>query len=99
MASNAFFSAYVRIQTERGHAVVSTGPYRWVRHPGYASGLGSTLATPFVLGSVWALVPAGLVVVLLVVRTALEDRTLRKELPGYAEYSGRVRFRLVPGVW
>ncbi len=99
MATNAFFSAYVRIQAERGHTVVSGGPYRWVRHPGYASGIASTLATPVVLGSVWALVPAGLVVVLLVVRTALEDRALGEKLPGYAEYSRRTRYRLVPGIW
>ncbi len=99
MASNAFFSAYVRIQTERGHTVVSDGPYRWVRHPGYASGVVATLATPLVLGSVWALLPAALVVILLVVRTALEDRTLQAELPGYLEYGRHTRYRLVPGLW
>ncbi len=99
MASNRFFSGLVRIQTERGHTVASGGPYRFVRHPGYVGMLTLGLATPIVLGSVWASIPAALMVVVGVIRTALEDRTLRLELPGYAEYAANVRYRLLPWVW
>jgi len=99
LIENRFFSGVVRIQSERGHQVVSSGPYRWMRHPGYAGGLLSYLATPFFLDASWALLPAALITVLLVVRTALEDRTLQEELPGYREYAKRVRYRLLPGVW
>lgn len=99
MGVNPFFEKTVRIQTERGHRVIDTGPYRFVRHPGYLGFLGWIVATPLLLGSWWAFVPALLSVAGLVVRTALEDRTLRAELPGYAEYASRVRFRLVRGVW
>lgn len=96
---NKFFSAVVRIQTERGHTVVSTGPYRWVRHPGYVGGLVGFVATPLALGTLWVFVPAIFTVIAVIVRTALEDRTLQDELPGYAEYAARVRYRLVPGIW
>jgi protein-S-isoprenylcysteine O-methyltransferase Ste14 len=89
----------VRIQTERGHQVVSSGPYRWLRHPGYAGALLTYLATPFFLDSRWALLAALFLTVVLVIRTSLEDRTLQEELTGYREYAGRVRFRLLPGVW
>jgi protein-S-isoprenylcysteine O-methyltransferase Ste14 len=89
----------VRIQTDRGHTVATGGPYRFVRHPGYAGGLALTLATPFLLGSWPALIPAVALMGILVVRTVLEDRTLRRELPGYVEYAGRVRYRLLPGIW
>ena len=99
MASNKFFSGTVRIQKERGHAVASGGPYRYVRHPGYVGYITSWIATSFALGSLWALIPAGLVMCLMVVRTALEDRTLLEELDGYKEYTKRVRYRLLPGVW
>jgi protein-S-isoprenylcysteine O-methyltransferase Ste14 len=99
LVSNAFFAGPVRIQTERGHVVVSTGPYRIVRHPGYAGWILSGLSTPLMLGSLWALLPALVAELALVARTALEDRTLREELPGYAEYARRIRYRLVPGVW
>ena len=99
MSANKFFSAVVRIQKERGHTVVSDGPYRFVRHPGYAGGLLAMLATPLALASWWAFIPAGVIVLLTVIRTALEDRTLRQELPGYQEYAGRVRYRLLPGIW
>jgi len=97
--SNAFFAGTVRIQTERGHAVVSTGPYRIVRHPGYAAWILSGLATPVMLASLWALLPATLAQGALVLRTVLEDRTLREELPGYRDYARKVRHRLVPGIW
>ena len=99
MTSNTFFSSFVRIQTERGHHVVNQGPYRLVRHPGYLGGLLSTLGVPFLLGSICALGPAALALVLIIVRTALEDRTLQAELPGYLEYTRITRWRLLPGVW
>jgi protein-S-isoprenylcysteine O-methyltransferase Ste14 len=99
MAANRFFSTFVRIQKDRGHTVVDTGPYRAVRHPGYVGWIVSALATPWLLGSLWALVPAALGAALMVVRAALEDRTLRRELEGYEDYAARVRYRLLPGVW
>ena len=99
MAENAFFSMVVRIQDDRGHQVVSSGPYRYVRHPGYIGTILFELFTPFLLGSWWALIPGGISALLMVVRTALEDRTLHQELEGYPEYAGRVRYRLLPGVW
>jgi protein-S-isoprenylcysteine O-methyltransferase Ste14 len=99
MASNRFFAGLVRIQKERGHTVATGGPYRFVRHPGYAGMTLFTLLTPFVLGSFWALIPAGITMVALIIRTALEDKTLRGELPGYADYAQQVRFRLLPGIW
>jgi protein-S-isoprenylcysteine O-methyltransferase Ste14 len=99
LVSNAFFAGTVRVQTERGHAVASTGPYRIVRHPGYAGWILSGLATPVMLGSLWALVPATLGQAALVLRTALEDQTLHDELPGYEDYARKVHDRLVPGIW
>jgi protein-S-isoprenylcysteine O-methyltransferase Ste14 len=99
MVANRFFSAVVRIQVDRGHRVVSDGPYRYVRHPGYTGSAAAWLGAALMLASWWALVPAALVTLALVVRTALEDRTLQVELNGYGEYAGRVRYRLLPGVW
>jgi protein-S-isoprenylcysteine O-methyltransferase Ste14 len=99
MRANRFFSSQVRIQTDRGHTVASGGPYRFVRHPGYVAYITTTLGSPLVLGSLWALVPAGLTTILFIARTALEDRTLQAELPGYPDYAARVRYRLVPGAW
>ena len=99
MAANAFFSLVVRIQGDRGHAVATGGPYRYVRHPGYTGAIAFELATPIMLGSLWALIPGILNALLTVVRTALEDRTLHAELPGYAEYAQRTRYRLLPGIW
>jgi protein-S-isoprenylcysteine O-methyltransferase Ste14 len=99
MVSNPFFSTLVRIQMDRSHTVATGGPYRYVRHPGYVGYITFTLATPLIFGSLWALVPAAITCVLMVVRTALEDRTLRDELEGYKEYSQRVRYRLLPGIW
>lgn len=96
---NKFFSAVVRIQTERGHTVVSTGPYAWVRHPGYAGGIVSYMMTPIALGTLWVFLPAVLTTIAVIVRTALEDKTLQVELPGYKEYVARVHNRLVPGLW
>jgi protein-S-isoprenylcysteine O-methyltransferase Ste14 len=98
-ATNAYFSQVVRIQSERDHAVVTDGPYRFVRHPAYAGAILYELAVPVLLGSWWAALPSVLGAVLLIVRTVLEDRTLQAELPGYADYASKVRHRLVPGVW
>jgi protein-S-isoprenylcysteine O-methyltransferase Ste14 len=99
MVSNAFFSEGVRIQTERGHTVVTGGPYRFVRHPGYVGVIVTHLAMPFLLGSWWALLPATAVALLSLRRTALEDRTLLAELPGYAAYAAQTPYRLLPRVW
>ena len=99
LVENRFFSAVVRIQTDRGHTVCTTGPYRFMRHPGYAGGILFCLATPFILGSLWAFIPAVLAAALMIVRTALEDKTLQAELDGYKEYARKVRYRLLPGVW
>jgi protein-S-isoprenylcysteine O-methyltransferase Ste14 len=99
MIENRFFSGTVRIQNDRGHRVVSSGPYRWMRHPGYLGAVIAYLGTPALLSSVWAFLPSVVLVVLLVVRTQLEDATLRTELEGYQQYAERVRHRLVPGVW
>jgi len=99
MVSNKFFSTIVRIQKERGHTVQTSGPYRFVRHPGYASLLGSYLMIPLALGSLWAFIPTLVLVANLFLRTALEDRTLQNELEGYQDYAARVRYRLIPGIW
>jgi protein-S-isoprenylcysteine O-methyltransferase Ste14 len=96
---NRFFSAYVRIQRDREHTVVSSGPYRLIRHPGYAGSVVTSLTSPLLLGSLWALIPAAHAVCLLIIRTALEDKTLQEELEGYHDYAERVRYRLLPGVW
>jgi protein-S-isoprenylcysteine O-methyltransferase Ste14 len=98
-AVNKFFEPSVRIQTDRGHKVIDTGPYAIIRHPGYALGYPIFLGMPLALGSVWALIPAILIGPLLVLRTIWEDQTLREELAGYEEYTQRVRYRLIPGVW
>ena len=92
MVSNKFFSTIVRIQKDRGHTVQTGGPYRFVRHPGYASLLVSYIAIPIALGSWWACIPMGLLLINLLIRTSLEDRTLQKELDGYNDYTERVRF-------
>lgn len=99
LIENAFFSGMVRIQKERSHYVVSSGPYGWVRHPGYASALLTYLATPVFLDSYWAFIPAILLSVVLIVRTRLEDATLQEKLEGYRDYAKRVRYRLLPGIW
>ena len=99
LITNRFFSGMVRIQTERGHHVVTAGPYRWLRHPGYAGAALTYLASPVFLDSRWAFLPAVLLTIALVIRTHLEDNVLHEELDGYRDYAGRVRFRLMPGVW
>jgi len=99
MACNPFFATTVRIQQERGHTVTNHGPYRLIRHPGYAGSLIYNLAIPLVLGSWWVFIPALITIALTLVRTGLEDRTLRGELPGYREYAADVRYRLIPFVW
>ncbi|MGB5540172.1 MAG: isoprenylcysteine carboxylmethyltransferase family protein [Gammaproteobacteria bacterium] len=99
MGVNPFFEKTVRIQIERGHRVIDTGPYSFVRHPGYLGFFGWSLSTPLFLGSWWAFIPALLSIIAILIRTVLEDRTLCEELTGYREYAGRVRYRLIPGVW
>jgi protein-S-isoprenylcysteine O-methyltransferase Ste14 len=99
MISNAFFSTAVRIQSDRGQQVCKSGPYHYVRHPGYVGFFLQALSAPILLGSLWALlfaIPAG---VLMIIRTALEDRMLQEELPGYNEYMREVKYRLLPWVW
>ncbi len=96
---NKFFSTVVRIQKDRGQTVCKDGPYRFARHPGYIGGLLYIIVTPFVLSSFWGLIPAVIAVVLLFIRTYLEDRTLQRELEGYTDYTNEVRYRLLPGIW
>jgi protein-S-isoprenylcysteine O-methyltransferase Ste14 len=99
LVENRFFSAMTRIQAERGHEVCDTGPYRYVRHPAYAGSILPLFVIGLALNSWWALVAGLFALAVSVVRTALEDRTLLKELPGYEEYASRVRYRLVPKIW
>jgi protein-S-isoprenylcysteine O-methyltransferase Ste14 len=99
MVVNPFFEKTVRIQTDRGHRVIDTGPYAYVRHPGYVGFVGWMLSTPLLLASAWAFVPALAAVAAIVIRTTLEDRTLHAELSSYPEYAARVRSRLIPGIW
>ena len=99
MLTNAYFSTAVRIQQDRGHTVVSEGPYRYIRHPGYLGWAVVGVSTALLFGSLWALIPAGLMLGPMIVRTALEDRTLREGLEGYREYAQQVCYRLMPGVW
>ena len=99
MITNAYFSTAVRIQSERGHTVCRSGPYRIVRHPGYSGVLLQSLGMPLLLGSWWALIPGLLAAASINARTAFEDRTLQLELPGYTEFTSDVHYRLIPGVW
>lgn len=98
-AVNKFAELGVRIQSERGHKVIETGPYAIVRHPMYATAFPLSAGIALALGSYWALIPVVVMATVLVVRTMLEDRMLQRELPGYREYAARVRYRLIPGVW
>jgi len=99
LAENRFFSGVVRIQTERGHVVCDTGPYRYVRHPGYSGSIIPLFGIVLALGSVWTLIPAVIASIITVMRTVLEDRALQEELPGYRDYTKRVRYQLIPGVY
>jgi len=99
LVENRFFSTTVRIQSDRGHVVCDTGPYRFVRHPGYAGNLLPLVGIPLALDSLWTFIPAVVAFGIAVVRTSLEDRTLQEELPGYREYAQRVRYRLIPGIY
>lgn len=99
IAENRFFSSTVRIQTDRGHVVCDSGPYRFVRHPGYAGNILPLLGIVLALGSLWTLIPAAAALIIAVIRTALEDQTLQEELPGYQEYARRVHYRLIPGIY
>jgi protein-S-isoprenylcysteine O-methyltransferase Ste14 len=99
LAENRFFSSVVRIQTDREHVVCDTGPYRIVRHPGYAGNILPLLGIVLAFGSVWTLIPAAVAFIIAVIRTALEDQTLQEELPGYRDYARRVHYRLIPGIF
>jgi protein-S-isoprenylcysteine O-methyltransferase Ste14 len=96
---NRFFSSVVRIQTERGHTVCDTGLYKIIRHPGYFGMIISTLGFPLLLGSLWSIIPVILSILILLIRTHLEDATLINELTGYPEYTQKTRYRLIPKVW
>jgi len=99
LIENRFFSGMVRIQTDRGHHLVSSGPYLWIRHPGYTGALLTYLATPFFLDSRWSFIPVMFITIVLIIRTNLEDKALRNELEGYPDYMKKVRYRLLPGIW
>lgn len=96
---NRYFSSAVRIQSDRGQVVVDQGPYGYVRHPGYVGMIIMMFGVPFCMGSLYALIPAALASLMLLIRTGLEDATLQAELPGYEEYAERTRWKLLPGVW
>lgn len=99
MISNAFFASAVRIQQDRGHTVCRSGPYHFVRHPGYVGFILQSLGMPILLGSWWTLLPGIVAIALIVIRTTFEDRLLRNDLPGYQDYAHDVCYRLIPGVW
>jgi protein-S-isoprenylcysteine O-methyltransferase Ste14 len=98
MVVNRFFSSHVRIQADRGHGLVSAGPYHVVRHLGYADGISAWIAAPVFFSPYWVAVPS-VVITLTIIRTAPEDRTLQEELSGYHEYTEGVQYRLIPRVW
>jgi len=99
MAENRFFSSVVRIQADRGHVVCNSGPYRFVRHPGYAGNILALFGIVLALGSVWTLIPATVASIIAVIRTILEDHTLLEELPGYRHYARHMRYRLIPWIY
>lgn len=99
MYVNKWFSSVVRIQKDRNQKVCQDGPYKYVRHPGYTGGILMALSSSIIFGSLWGLIPAGLVVIMLIIRTYLEDITLQKELPGYKDFTKKTKFRLIPGLW
>ena len=99
MVVNRFFSSAIRLQTDRGHHVIDTGPYRFVRHPGYAGLLVTSVCGGVVIGSWWSLAPLAVAGVIIVRRLLMEDRFLHEQLDGYSTYAARVRYKLVPGLW
>jgi protein-S-isoprenylcysteine O-methyltransferase Ste14 len=99
MKENTYLSEMVRIQEERGHQVCTSGPYKYVRHPMYVGVIIFLFCFPLALGSLYSLIPAFVAVIIFFFRTALEDKTLQNELPGYKAYAEKVRYRLIPGVW
>jgi protein-S-isoprenylcysteine O-methyltransferase Ste14 len=99
MKENTYLSRFVEIQEERGHKVITTGPYKFVRHPMYIGATILMLVLPVALGSLYALIPAAFCAAYVIIRTALEDRTLHKELEGYVEYAQKTKYRLIPGIW
>jgi len=99
LIENQFFSSVVRIQMDRGHVVCDSGPYRVVRHPGYAGNIVALVGIVLALSSAWSLIPAAVALIITVVTTALEDQTLQEELPGYRDYARRVGYRLIPGIY
>ena len=99
MTVNRFFSPVVRIQSDRGHHLITDGPYRYLRHPGYAGLLIGVIGGPLALGSWWALAPSSVAALLVLRRTIIEDRFLLEHLEGYREFAKNIRYRLLPGVW
>ena len=99
LAENRFFFSVMRIETDRGHVVCDSGPYQFVRHPGYAGNVLALFGIVLALSSSWTLIPAAVALIISVIRTGLEDQTLQEELPGYRDYAQRVRYRLIPGVY
>jgi protein-S-isoprenylcysteine O-methyltransferase Ste14 len=99
MKENTYLSRFVEIQEDRGHKVITTGPYKFVRHPMYIGASILMIALPIALGSFYALIPGAFCVIFVLVRTYLEDKTLHKELEGYVEYAQKTKFRLIPGIW
>jgi protein-S-isoprenylcysteine O-methyltransferase Ste14 len=99
MKENTYLSRVVEIQRERQHRVITTGPYKYVRHPMYSGGIIFIVCTPLALGSLFGLIPAAFMIIVFIFRTYLEDRTLRNELPGYKKYAKKTKYRLLPGVW
>jgi protein-S-isoprenylcysteine O-methyltransferase Ste14 len=99
MRENTYLSRVVEIQKERGHRVITTGPYRYIRHPMYVGVIILFFCVPLALGSLWTLIPTVLLTALIVVRSHLEDKTLHEELDGYRAYAEKVRYRLIPGIW
>jgi len=99
MWTNDYFSSVVRIQKDRGQKVIQEGPYKYIRHPGYVAAFFIAPSTALILGSLWALIPGILWNIAIIIRTYLEDKTLQKELEGYKEYTKKVKYRLIPGIW
>ena len=99
IVTNRHFEATVRIQVDRNHRVITDGPYRFIRHPGYLSIIIGCISGSFIIGSLYSLIPASIIIIAVIIRTCLEDRTLQNELPGYSEYVKQTKYRLVPGVW